>query len=126
MPKENQFAVATPTTTYRYLCPNTRPRTGKFKGGVYLVTIDPGCTLDANLWRLSGQVHRTYYAVNPMSAPKPVNITITIPAPSLVLPEHLSVLEIDEVQSLEKPDSPHIRSSIFNLHARVSNDQDFW
>ena len=74
---------------------------------------NPGCTLAANLWYLSGQVQRPYYAVNPMSAPKSVNITITIPAPSLILPEPLSVLEVDEVQSLDKPDSPHIRSSIF-------------
>ena len=71
MPRENQFAVATPDTTYRYLCPNTRPRTAHLEAGVYLATIDPGCVLDANLWRLSGQTHRTYYAANPVSTPKP-------------------------------------------------------
>ena len=53
-------------------------------------------------------------------------MTIPIPAASLVLPEHLSVLEIDQVQKLSQPDSPHVAPSIFNLHARLSNNQDFW
>ena len=126
LPKENQFAVATPTTTYRYLCPNSRPKTGQLESGVYLVTIDSGCNLDANLWRLSGEVHRTYYATMPASEPRPVNVTINIPTTELVLPKHLSVLEIAEVQKLSQPDSPHIAASIFNLHARIASSQDFW
>jgi len=126
MPSENQFAVATPDTTYRYLCPDQRPRTGSLTSGVYLITIEPGCALDANLWRLTGRTHKTYYAAKPQTFPKPVNITITIPAQSLVLPAHLAVLEIDEVSTLSQPDSPHIKSTIFNLHARLGNNQDFW
>jgi len=126
MPGENRFAVATPDTTYRYLCPDQRPRTGTLTNGVYLITIDPGCAMDANLWRLSGRTHKTIYAAQPQSFPKPINITISIPATSLTLPSHLSVLEIDKVQKLQQPDSPHIKSSIFNLHARLTGNQDFW
>jgi len=126
MPGENQFAIATPDTTYRYLCPEQRPCTGSLSNGVYLITIDPGCALDANLWRLTGRTHKTYYATQPKSFPKPLNITIVIPTSSLTLPTHLSVLEIAKVQKLSQPDSPHIKSSIFNLHARLSNNQDFW
>jgi len=126
MPGDNQFAIATPDTTFRYLCPDQRPRTGSLPSGVYLITIGQGCALDGNLWRLTGKMHRTYYATIPESAPKPVNVTITIPAQSLVLPDHLAILEIDKVQKLSQPDSPHIKASIFNLHSRLSNDQDFW
>ena len=108
------------------MCPDSRPKIGQLESGVYLVTIDSGCNLDANLWRLSGEVHRTYYATVPISEPRPVNVTITIPTTTLVLPEHLSVLEIDEVQKLSQPDSPHIAASIYNLHARIANSQDFW
>jgi len=126
MPGENTFAVATPDTVYRYLCPDQRPRTGSLASGVYLITIEPGCALDANLWRLSGKTHRTYYAAKPTSFPKPLNITITIPTESLIFPEHLAVLEIDEVEKLSQPDSPHTKATIYNLHARLANNQDFW
>jgi len=126
MPNNNQFVVATPETTYRYLCPDQRPRTGTLSSGVFLVTMNQGCTMDANLWRLARTTHKTYYADHPQTPPRPINITITIPTASLTLPAHLSTLEIDKIQTLDKPDSPHIQASIHNYHARLTSDQDFW
>jgi len=126
MPSGNQFVVATPDTTYRYLCPDQRPRTGTFKSGVYLVTVGQTCTMDANLWRLAGTIHKTYFADRPQMPPRAINISITIPTASLTLPPHLSTLEIDTIQTLDKPDSPHMRATIYNYHARIATDQDFW
>lgn len=45
----NRLLVSTGDTLYHHQCPNSKPVTGKFKRGHYLIDIEARCVLDASV-----------------------------------------------------------------------------
>ena len=52
----NVFAVHTPSVNYHYQCDQNLPSAGQISEGIYLIKLDPGCTLSTEIWYVKGLI----------------------------------------------------------------------
>lgn len=117
----NRYVVQTPSTTYRYRCPNRTPSPVPITAGVYIIEVEPHCQLDAGIWLLKGLPVIETFVPGLITPAQPVSVdlpplqlnwsAINLPGP----------LEFDSYEELSQSIllNPQIDNQVNDIMAKV-------
>jgi hypothetical protein len=126
---DNIFAVQASAVTYHHQCKQEIPDSGKIENGVYLIKIDPGCTLSTDKWYIKGltfcntSIHREW-------TPTPIELKflknpLNFSEGSIAQYKRLNPMKIPQYQNLEKSHQ-QVVSEIDQIQPKMSKHQIPW
>ena len=123
----NRYVLATPNISYHYRCPQASPKTGQLKAGLYVITVQPGCDMDARKWILKGREIKTFTTGTDISPPVPVGIEFINPANfSPVLPPEVREFEYASFHDLIAPRDSSFGDQVREIQKNIGKHNPTW
>ena len=123
----NRYALTTPNISYHYRCPQTSPRSGQLKAGLYIITVEPGCDMDARKWILKGREIKTFTTYSVSVPPVPVDISFVNHVNfSINLPPGVDEFEYESFHDLVKPRDSSMGARVKKIQKDIGKDNLTW
>lgn len=127
---KNRYVLRTDTTTYHYRCSENRPKTGPIEAGVYVITIDPECELDAGTWLLHGiSTYVEHFNIS-VTPPEPIDLPYfnvsNVPMDKIKIPLGIKQLEFHNYTDLVAPSDSHLQEDVRELAKNLHKKHYFW
>ena len=123
----NRYVLTTPNISYHYRCPQASPKTGQLKAGLYVITVQPGCDMDARKWILKGREIKTFTTSSDVSPPVPVGIEFINPENfSIELPPDVHEFEYESFHDLVAPRDSSFGERVRKIQKDIGKHKLTW
>ena len=123
----NRYVLTTPNISYHYRCPQATPKVGHLKAGLYIITVQPGCDMDARKWILKGREVKTYTTDSKVSPPVPVDIQfVNHENFSIELPPEVKEFEYESFHDLVAPRDPTFSEQVRQIQKHIGKHKLTW